>query len=98
MSSWMGRPVWRGRTTSKSRSTSRWPTRWRPAKPLFLALSPRRAAEVALAVAEAVDRKVTMLPDDLVSRNAAMGTPVNLVRATHRREHLDEIEHALALR
>ena len=68
------------------------------AKPLFLVLSPRRAAEVALAVAEAVDRKVTMLPDDLVSRNAAMGTRVNLVRATHRREHLDEIEHALALR
>ena len=68
------------------------------AKPLFLALSPRRAAEVALAVAEAVDRKVAMLPDDLVSRNAAMGTPVNLVRATHRRQHLDEIEHALGLR
>src|ERR1700739_1806349 len=36
------------------------------AKPLFLALPPRRAAEVALAVAEAVDRKVATLADDLV--------------------------------
>jgi hypothetical protein len=68
------------------------------AKPLFLALSPRRAAEVALAVAEAVDRKAEMLSDDLVARNAAAATPVNLVRAAHRREHLDEIEHALRVR
>jgi hypothetical protein len=68
------------------------------AKPLFLALSPRRAAELALAVAEAVDRKVAMLPDDLVQRNAALGGPVNLVRATHRRQHLEEIEQALGRR
>jgi DinB superfamily len=65
------------------------------AKPLFLALPPRRAAEVAIAVAEAVDRKVEMLSDELVRRSAAAGSPVNLVRATHRREHIDEIEHAL---
>ena len=68
------------------------------AKPLFLALPPRQAAEVALAVAEAVDRKVERLSDDLLRRNAAAGSPVNLVRATHRREHLDEIEHALGRR
>jgi hypothetical protein len=68
------------------------------AKPLFLALSPRRAAEVALAVAEAVDRKVESLSDDLVRRNAAAGSPVNLLRATHRRDHLDEIEQALGRR
>jgi DinB superfamily len=68
------------------------------AKPLFLALPPRRAAEVALAVAEAVDRKVETLADDLVRRNAAAGNPVNLVRATHRREHLDEIQQVLGRR
>ncbi len=65
------------------------------AKPMFLALSPRRAAELAVAIAETADRKVAALPNDLVSRNAALGTPVTLARANHRREHLDEIEKAL---
>jgi len=65
------------------------------AKPMFLALPPRRAAELAVAIAEAADRKVESLPDELVKRNAAAGAPVALTRATHRREHLDEIERAL---
>jgi hypothetical protein len=65
------------------------------AKPMFLALGPRRAAELALSIAQAVDAKVAGLSDDLVARNAAAGTPVNLGRANHRREHLDEIERLL---
>ncbi len=64
-------------------------------KPLLLALPPRRAAELAVAIAEAVDREVAALPDELVARNAAAGNPVNLLRAEHRREHLDEIERTL---
>jgi uncharacterized damage-inducible protein DinB len=65
------------------------------AKPLLLALDPRRAAEVAVAIAEVVDRKAGALPDEFVVRNAASGNAVNLRRAQHRREHLDEIERAL---
>ena len=65
------------------------------AKPMFLALLPRRAAELAVAIAEATDRKVASLSDELVSQNAALGTPVALARADHRREHLDDIERAL---
>jgi len=65
------------------------------AKALCLALPPRVAAELALATAEAVDRKVAALPDHLVAANAAAGAPINLLRAAHRREHLDEIERAL---
>jgi DinB family protein len=65
------------------------------AKPMFLAMPPRRAAELAVAIAVATDRKVASLSDDLVQRNAQAGTPVSLVRAAHRREHLDEIERAL---
>jgi len=65
------------------------------AKPMFLALSPRRAAELAVAIAEAADRKVASLSDELVSRNAALSTPVTLARANHRRGHLDDIERAL---
>ena len=69
------------------------------AKPLMLALPPRRAAEVALAIAETVDRMVEGVSDDLVKRNAALGdSGVNLLRADHRGEHLDEIEQALGKR
>ena len=65
------------------------------AKPMFLALPPRRAAELAVAIAEVADRKAESLSDELVTRNAAAGTPVTLTRANHRREHLDEIERGL---
>jgi hypothetical protein len=64
-------------------------------KPFLLALPPRQAAEMAVAIAEAVDRKVAALSDDLVSRNAAAGAPLNLDRAHHRKDHLDEIEKLL---
>jgi hypothetical protein len=65
------------------------------AKPILLAVAPRRAAELVLAVAEAVDRKAEGLAEELVTRNAEAGSPVNLLRATHRAEHLDQIELAL---
>ena len=61
-------------------------------KPLLLALAPRLAADLAVTIAEAVDGKVAALPDDLVARNAAAGSPLNLIRAEHRAEHLREIE------
>jgi hypothetical protein len=64
-------------------------------KPLLLALPPRKAAEVAVTIAEAVDRRVAALPEDLVAKNAAAGSPLNLSRAVHRKEHLDEIERVL---
>ena len=65
------------------------------AKPMFLALAPRRAADLAVAIAEATDRKVASLADDLVRRSAAPGSAITLARAHHRREHLDEIERAV---
>jgi Mycothiol maleylpyruvate isomerase N-terminal domain len=67
-------------------------------KPMLLAVPPRRAAELAMAIAEAADRAVADLPDVYVALNASAGSPINLLRAEHRREHLDEIEHALASR
>ncbi len=66
------------------------------AKVLCSALPPRTAAQLAVATAEAVDRKAEALAADLVAANAAAGNPINLVRAEHRREHLDEIERLLA--
>lgn len=65
------------------------------AKALCLALAPRAAARLAVATAEAVDRAVEGLSDSQVAANDAAGRPLNLFRAEHRREHLDEIEQVL---
>lgn len=61
-------------------------------KLLFLALPPRIAAELCVRMAEEADRKVEGLSDDLLAKILAAGQPLNLSRATHRREHLDDIE------
>ncbi len=66
------------------------------AKPMLLALPPRSAAEIAVAAAEAADRAVASLPDAFLAANQAAGGPVILLRALHRRQHLDEIEQVLA--
>lgn len=65
------------------------------AKPMQLALPPRRAATLAVEIARATDEAVATLSDGLLAKNAAAGSPIKLLRAEHRREHLDEIEKAL---
>ena len=65
------------------------------AKPAQLALPPRRAATLAVETARATDQAVAALSDDLLAKNVAAGSPINLLRAEHRREHLDEIEQVL---
>ena len=62
------------------------------AKPAQLALTPRRAAALAVNAARAADAAVAALSDELIAKNAAVGNPINLLRAAHRRAHLDEIE------
>ena len=64
------------------------------AKPIMLALPPRKAAEVAVAVARAVDRKVEGVSEEILSRNER-DKLLNFSRAAHRKQHLDEIERAL---
>jgi hypothetical protein len=64
-------------------------------KPLLLAVPPRKAAELTVAIAEQVDRRVAELPDDLVAKNATAGSPLNLSRGPHRKDHLDDIERVL---
>jgi hypothetical protein len=65
------------------------------AKALCLALPPRAAADLALSVAEEVDRRVAAVSDAMIEANARGGRPLSWRRAEHRREHLDEIERAL---
>jgi len=38
---------------------------------------------------------VAELPEDFLAANNRAGSPINVHRAEHRREHIDEIETAL---
>jgi hypothetical protein len=65
-------------------------------KPLLLAVAPRKAAEVAVAIAEETDALVAKVSDALIARNIALGDAgINLSRADHRGEHLEDIERVL---
>jgi hypothetical protein len=66
-------------------------------KPLCLALPPRVAARMAIAAAIAADHRVAGLSEAQLAANAAAGRPISVLRAEHRRGHLDEIERTLAL-
>ena len=63
-------------------------------RPLIHAIAPREAAQLALRVAEETDRRVASLPPDRMWPNDP-NSPLNALRASHRGEHLDEIEAAL---
>ena len=58
----------------------------------FLAMPPRKVAELAVKAAEAVDKAVAELSDDVILKIQAMNDRAALDRAFHRQIHLDEIE------
>ncbi len=66
-------------------------------RPLIHAIAPREAAKFALRIAEQTDALAAKLP---LNRMWPVDpdSPINPVRADHRREHLDEIETALRAR
>jgi hypothetical protein len=63
-------------------------------RPLIQAIAPRVLAELAVSIAEATDELVASLSDDNLA-GLDETSPLNLVRADHRGEHLDEIEAAI---
>jgi uncharacterized damage-inducible protein DinB len=65
------------------------------AKPFLLAVPPRTAADLTIAIAEKADRLVAALTDAMLEKNKAAGSPINVDRAEHRREHLRELEPLL---
>lgn len=69
-------------------------------RPLIHAIPPRQLADLALRVAEETDAAVAALPPDLAAQTypANPTSPLNALRASHRAEHLDEIELSLAAR
>ena len=63
-------------------------------RPLIHAIPPREAARLALRIAEETDARVASLPTDrLWPRDP--DSPLYAVRASHRGEHLDDVEAAL---
>ncbi|HEX9363025.1 MAG TPA: hypothetical protein VGA47_04505 [Candidatus Dormibacteraeota bacterium] len=66
-------------------------------RPLVHAIPPRTMAELALTIAEETDNAMAALPASIVE-GIDERSPLNLVRAQHRDEHLDEMEAALKAR
>lgn len=64
------------------------------ARPLIHAIAPRETAQLALRLAEETDQCVASLAPGRMWPNDA-DSPLNPLRATHRAEHLDEIEAVL---
>ena len=66
-------------------------------RPLIHAIAPREAAQLALHQAEQTDRRIASLAPALIAATwpEDPNSPLNPLRATHRAEHLDEIEAAL---
>jgi hypothetical protein len=62
--------------------------------PLFAAIPPRRATEIAIETAESIDRRLEGYPADLLELVYAARRRY-VVRADHRNEHLDDAEAAL---
>jgi hypothetical protein len=66
-------------------------------RPIIHAIEPRRAAQLALEIAEETDRRVAELP---LNRMAPLDpdSPIWPARGDHRGEHLDELEAAVEAR
>ena len=67
-------------------------------RPLIHAIPPADAARLTVEIAEETDRRIAALPPELAAQAwpLAEDSPLNLLRALHRGEHLDEVEAALA--
>jgi Mycothiol maleylpyruvate isomerase N-terminal domain len=66
-------------------------------RPLIHAIPPGDAAQLALRISAETDERVASLPPELAAKAwpFSEASPLNLLRASHRGEHLDEIEAAL---
>jgi Mycothiol maleylpyruvate isomerase N-terminal domain len=66
-------------------------------RPLAHAVPPRAAAELALRIATDTDARMASLTDEERAKAwpADEDSPLNLLRAAHRAEHLDELEAAI---
>ena len=66
--------------------------------PLWQALEPRVAANLAVSSAQQVDREVESIPPDLISKIESIGEKNRVYRSVHRNMHIDQIEDLLKQR
>ena len=66
--------------------------------PIWRAIPPRAAADLAVSCAEAIDRELQEASSDLIDAIEGLGEKFRLYRSLHRKLHLDEIEEALSKR
>ena len=64
--------------------------------PIWRAIPPRAAADLAVSSAEAIDRELEEASSDLIEAIGGLGEKFRLYRSIHRKLHLDEIEAALS--
>jgi hypothetical protein len=63
----------------------------------LMAIPPRKAAEMAVESAAAIDQAIEQLSPEMTTGIETIGKAVHLNRANHRREHLGEIEKILGI-
>jgi hypothetical protein len=61
-----------------------------------LAIPPRKAANLAISSAEAIDRELAQASTELINEIVGLGEKFRLYRSIHRKQHLDEIEEFLS--
>lgn len=66
--------------------------------PLWLALPPRAAAELAASSAEAIDRELEEAAPEMIAAIESLGEKFRLYRSMHRKLHLDRIEEILRIK
>jgi hypothetical protein len=66
--------------------------------PLWRALEPRVAANLAVSSAQEVDREVECIPPDLVPKIECIGEKNKVYRSVHRKMHIDQIGDLLKKR
>jgi hypothetical protein len=66
--------------------------------PLWRALEPRVAANLAVSSAQEVDQEVEGIPPDLISKIESIGDKNRVYRSVHRKMHIDQIEDLLKKR
>jgi hypothetical protein len=63
---------------------------------LWLAIPPRKAANLATSSAEAIDRELEEASSDFITAIESLGERHRLYRSIHRKLHLDQIEEVLS--
>jgi len=62
-----------------------------------IAISPRAATRLAISTASAIDEAIELLDAPMFTEVETNGSTVHLNRASHRQEHLSQIEQALGI-